>query len=109
MNSSTNKLLDCLEILVNTEEVESNLLYPSQIAHNIGERLESIDSNLYYRWMKTKEYYQKIEEEVSDTLKSLYNSILTYSEENLALEESSVKAVNYANDMANEILKDLEL
>lgn len=106
MNSSSQQLLECLEILTNRNK---EVVRSSDIAHKIGKEFENIDSSLYYDWMEVKDFYLKIEDKIEEDLNNLYNSILNFSEESIELEKKVSLAVEHANDSASALLRDIGL
>lgn len=106
MNSSSQQLLQCLEILTDrNKEIDKS----SDIAYKIGKEFENVDSSLYYDWMKVKDFYLSIEDKVEEDLNNIYNSILNFSKESIELEKQVDLAVEHANDSASTLLRDIGL
>ncbi len=108
MKSSAELLLNSLEPLVESQKInEDNSI--DTILGEIGKILENHNKSLYYKWMEVRDFYRDINESIDDNLTELYKSITIYSKNELAQEENLEQAINYANDMAENILKDLEI
>lgn len=112
MNSSVEQLKNALELLIfdtSTSKDGMGLGDATQAAKQISESFVGVNSSLCNGWKTAADFFDRIQAGVGDICYELYNEMNNYVEETKQIEQQARIAVEEANEVAKQILNELDL